>query len=504
MSVTSARAVGLTLVALLLIPAFGMAEGVPQRAASALDLDADGLDDALAGALGPQDVLVTYARMPGASERAALAALGGVLARDYAHFPVLAATLDAAALPALAAMPAVRFVERDDRIARQLRESVPLLGVPEARETYAVSGASIVVAILDDGVYAEHPDLASRLVERHDATPPPAPLPIERPSLLDPIARVIEAPASTGHGTHVAGVVVGPGSQSGGAYEGVAPGARFVDVKVFQDEDDTRASIVMSGLDWVLTNAERLDIRVVSMSVGGRVSDGTDALSRAADEVVAAGIVVVTSAGNTGPSAGTVTSPGSAFDVITVGAVDKRKALAEFSSRGPTPDGRIKPDLVAPGVAIVSTVPPLSLTAAVGLVGSANGDSLFYGTLDGTSIAAPHVAGVVALMLEADPDLTPAQVKRILLGSAQDLGAPGADNETGFGFVNAIAAVQVAADPSFLDSPQFALDGSGEPLTAASAGAGAPSWILWIVVAVVAIVVGVGVVAFVVARRGLP
>jgi serine protease AprX len=264
------------------------------------------------------------------------------------------------------------------------------------------------------------------------------------------------APAGTeGHGTHVAGIAVGSGGQSGGLYKGVAPDAKFVNVKVFSTANSTTSDIVLKGLDWVLSNAKAHNIRVASMSLGGTPSDGTDAICRAVDHAVDEGMIVIAAAGNAGPGKGSITAPGAAAKAITVGAVDKEKRVAGYSSRGPTVrTARAKPDISAPGSDITSTVPP-STTTVSGVFGGKSSAG-FYGTLSGTSMATPHVSGVVALMLQANPALTPTDVKKMLLVTAQDLGAKGPDNDTGYGFVNAIAAVQVAKDPKLLDSPRFA------------------------------------------------
>lgn len=440
---------------LLLVPALtGAVAGAPAASgapawyeATTLDRDGDRLDDALAplvGRAGPVQVLVSYGRQPTDADARALEAAGAVVLSRYHHFPLLAARAPAHVVPDLLALPGVVFVEKDDLVRRQLRESVPLLGVPQAVSRFGHTGKDVVVAILDDGAFDQHPDLREKVVAAHDATGASADSPVDAPVGL-------VAPASQeGHATHVVGTVVGGGDQSGGLYKGVAPDARYVNVRVFSGPNETTSSIVLRGLDWVLDRHEDLGIRVVTLSMGGRPSDGRDALSRAVNLAVDEGLVIVAAAGNGGPDEGTVASPGAAAKAITVGAVDKRKRLADFSARGPTADGRMKPDVVAPGVAITSTVPPSG--GAGGLVAS---KSLFYGSLSGTSMAAPHVAGVVAMMLESNPDLAPIDVKRILMATAQDLGAAGPDNETGYGFVNAIAAMQVVEDPELLESAEL-------------------------------------------------
>lgn len=445
---------GLLAIVLLLAP-LALAAPPAERPwweTTTLDLDRDGVDDALAPALrggDPLVVLVAFDRVPRAEDRAALQAAGFELAQWYEHFDVVAVRASPGDIPRLLRIPHVVLVEANDVIVPLLRESVPLTGAPQAWTQYGVTGKGQVIAVLDDGAFEQHPDFDGKVAASFDAG---------LSGVVGPFAITASTPVvpagDDGHGTHVAGTIVGPGTQSSGAYKGVAPAARFVDVKVFRGPNQTNSEIVLRGLDWTLSNRERYDIHVASMSLGGRASDGKDALSRAVNVAVDKGLIVVAAAGNAGPGAETIASPGAAEKAITVGAVDKQKRIASYSSRGPTLDGRMKPDLVAPGSAITSTIPPASTTTVRGfLTGSRD---LYYGALSGTSMAAPHVTGVVALMLETNPDLGPSDVKRILLATAQDLGPKGRDHETGYGFVNAIAAVQVADDPTLLDSPQFA------------------------------------------------
>lgn len=442
-------------VLLLLAPAaLAPAQAAPSAwwASSAQDRDGDRIDDALAAlpAGSAAVLLVSFARVPTASDLAALREAGFPVLASYEHFDVAAIVATPAEAPRILQVPGVVFVESDMPIERLLRESVPLIGAPQAWKDYGVSGSGIAIAVLDDGAFEDHPDLDGKVAGRFDAavTDAASPLGLELTG-----ARIVPAGAE-GHGTHVAATIVGSGAASDGTYRGVAPEAQFVDVKVFSGPERTSSSIVLRGLDWTLTHRDELGVRIVAMSLGGSPTGGTDALSRAVDAAVEEGLIVVVAAGNNGPEAGTIGSPASAANAITVGAVDKRKAIASYSSRGPTVDGRPKPDLVAPGSAIVSAVSPVSITTLRTVV--SGGSDVLYGELSGTSMAAPHVAGTIALMLEANPELTPNDVKRILSATAQDLGPAGRDDDHGYGFVNAIAAVQVARDPELLGRPQFA------------------------------------------------
>jgi serine protease AprX len=245
-----------------------------------------------------------------------------------------------------------------------------------------------------------------------------------------------------GHGTHVASIAAGSGAQSNGKYVGVAPEASLYVAKVLRADGGGSMSGVMAGVEWAVLDQQ---VQIVNLSLGGTGScDGTDALSTLCDEAVTqAGVVMCVAAGNTGPAPQTVGPPGCARFVITVGASDDKDQMASFSSRGPTSDGRIKPDIVYPGVGIVAA--------------QAEGTSLGrvvepgYVSLDGTSMATPHAAGVAALMLEANPDLTAQQVKTQMLAAAVDIGAE--PNAQGAGRGDAYQSYLKATDEDIPEPP---------------------------------------------------
>jgi serine protease AprX len=211
-------------------------------------------------------------------------------------------------------------------------------------------------------------------------------------------------------------------------------------MKVMDREGACYLSDALNALDWCLENKERYGIRVVSFSVGGESpSDGTSLLDEACNKMVENGLVMCVAAGNSGPAASSIVIPGDAENVVTVGAVDSSGTIFELSSRGPTAKGETKPDLVTLGVDVVSA-----------LAGSKSGKS----SLSGTSMAVPQVSGAVALLLEAKPDLAPADVKRVLLKTADDLGPPGPDNVYGYGALNLTGALQsISATRPGLEPP---------------------------------------------------
>jgi serine protease AprX len=311
------------------------------------------------------------------------------------------------------------------------------IGLPQIPHRY--SGEGVTVASIDTGV-VPNPDLGARLLARVDLT-----------SERDGIDRF-------GHGTHIAGLIAGDGTTSLEAFEGAAPETSLVSVKVAGWDGATDVSTIIAALQWVVSNRDRYGIRVVNLSWGTDAFGGTgaDPLDLAVERAVRAGLLVVVSAGNAGPAGGTIAKPGDDPLALTVGAADTGAtiasaddAIASFSSRGPTPDGLGKPDLVAPGVAMVSDRAPGS-TIDTFRPAARVGTALFKGS--GTSQAAAVVSGVAARMLEARPALTPGQLKAALLDTA---GGPLAGPGAGAGLVNAAAAVAAVVPPK--DGPVPAL-----------------------------------------------
>jgi serine protease AprX len=255
-----------------------------------------------------------------------------------------------------------------------------------------------------------------------------------------------------GHGTHMAGIIAGDGRASWGKWRGVAPDADLISIKVAGPDGATDVSVVLTALQWVVANKERYGIRVLNLAFGTDATSSylTDPLDYAVERAWRAGVLVVTAAGNRGPYEGTISKPGDDPLVLTVGAADVRgttdrrdDVVAPFSSRGPTVDGVPKPDLVAPGVSIVSVRAPGSL-ADVDRPEARVGSAYFKGT--GTSQAAAVVSGIAALLFEANPSLTPDEAKAALVGSSSGLrGQPGA----GSGLVDAARAVETVRDDEY-------------------------------------------------------
>ncbi|WP_327248740.1 S8 family serine peptidase [Streptomyces sp. NBC_01320] len=288
----------------------------------------------------------------------------------------------------------VKHVWLDGKVTAQLDKSVPQIGAPQAWAA-GYDGTGVKVAVLDTGIDANHPDISGALVEARNFS-----------DSADAVDR-------HGHGTHVASTVVGTGAASGGLYKGVAPKAQLLVGKVLGDNGNGSDSSVLAGMEWAANSGAR----VVSMSLGAPfISDGTDPMSTAVNNLTAAtGTLFVIAAGNSGPDATTLGTPGAADSALTVAAVDKQDKIASFSSRGPRYlNHAIKPDIAGPGVDIV----------AARASGTAMGAPLnaSYTSASGTSMATPHVSGAAAILAQRHPDWKAADLKGALMASAKVLG----------------------------------------------------------------------------------
>lgn len=344
-------------------------------------------------------------------------------------------------LPAeLRGLPGVAAVFRDDSVHADLFESVGLIGADTLRRAYGITGEGIDVAILDTGIDYTHPALGGcfgsgcRVVAGYDFVNLDA----------DPMDDGV-------HGTHVAGIVGASGPvPSYGVITGVAPGVRFHAYKVLDEFGGGMMSAVLAGLDRALDpDGDPLTndaVHVVNMSLAGG-GDADDPVSQAVDELAQAGVVCVSASGNAGRNFG-IGSPGAAREGIAVGATAKQGSLATFSSRGPAgPDYVLKPDVLAPGDQILSTAP-------------GGGTAV----LAGTSMSAPHVAGVVALLRQVHPTWSPRRIKAALMNTAAPLGYNAFAE--GAGLVRALDA----ARPPILVTPPSVSFGPVPPAGWASEG----------------------------------
>ncbi|MFB8401971.1 S8 family serine peptidase [Streptomyces sp. NPDC055912] len=303
----------------------------------------------------------------------------------------------------------------DRKVQATLERSTKQVHAPEAWAA-GYDGTGTKVAVLDTGADAEHPDLKGRITASENFT--------DSDSTDD----------RQGHGTHTLSTVGGSGAASDGRKKGVAPGADLLNGKVLNDSGSGAASWIIAGMEWAV--AQGAD--VVSMSLGSPVpTDCTDPMSLAAEELARnEGTLFVVAAGNSGPTLNTVSSPGCAPSVLTVGATDRDDSTAYFSSRGPTiVNHTLKPEMAAPGVAISAA--------------AAGGRGVYaYQSMSGTSMATPHVAGGAAIVKQRHPDWTAQQVKAALVASAES-SVPGDVREVGGGRLD----VKAAIDQTVLGSP---------------------------------------------------
>ncbi|MFB8086832.1 S8 family serine peptidase [Streptomyces sp. NPDC055992] len=295
----------------------------------------------------------------------------------------------------------------DRKVEASLDRSTKQIGADLAWAA-GYDGKGTKVAVLDTGADAEHPDLKGRITESKNFT--------DSDTTDD----------RQGHGTHTLSTVGGSGAASDGKKKGVAPGADLLVGKVLNDSGSGDSSWIIAGMQWAVD--QKAD--VVSMSLGSSApTDCTDPMSLAAEELGRSkDTLFVVAAGNSGPSLNTVSSPGCAPSVLTVGAVDRDDSTASFSSRGPAIGAHtLKPEIAAPGV---------NISAA-----AAGGRGIYaYQSMSGTSMATPHVAGAAAIVKERHPDWTAQQVKAALVSSAKS-DIPGDVRETGGGRLDVKAAI---------------------------------------------------------------
>ncbi|MFF9086856.1 S8 family serine peptidase [Streptomyces sp. NPDC014991] len=273
-----------------------------------------------------------------------------------------------------------------------LDKSVPQIGAPTAWKA-GYTGKGIKVAVLDTGVDATHPDLKNQVIEARNFT------------------AAADATDHFGHGTHVASIVAGTGAKSGGKYKGVAPDAKILNGKVLDDTGSGDDSGILAGMEWAASQGAS----VINLSLGGYDTPEIDPLEAEVNKLSAEkGVLFAIAAGNDGPQS--IGSPGSADAALTVGAVDKKDKLADFSSTGPrVGDGAIKPDVTAPGVDITAAA------AKGSVIDEEVGEKPEgYLTISGTSMATPHVAGAAAILKQEHPDWGYAELKGALTGSAKD------------------------------------------------------------------------------------
>jgi len=301
----------------------------------------------------------------------------------------------------------------------------PTIGATQVNNM-GFTGKGVTVAVIDTGV-APHKDLSDKETGKSRII-----------GFKDFINNREEPYDDNGHGTHCAGDMGANGASSEGKNVGPAPDASIVGVKVLSASGSGSFSGIIQGIQWVVENKDKFTppVKVISMSLGGTATlpSDDDPVCQAVEVAKKSGIVVLIAAGNSGPKNKTIGTPGIEPSIITIGAFDDRGTvdraddkIAYFSSRGPTIDNEVKPDLVSPGYNITSLKPGGG-----------------YTTMSGTSMATPVAAGVVAAMLEANPNLSPDEVKDILKSTAEDRGLD--PNTQGSGYIDSEKAIKKALE----------------------------------------------------------
>ena len=362
----------------------------------------------------------------------------------------IAGTVELNRIYELIQLPGVVFVELDGRLEVQMEDVVPAHGVDLVWQDTGYTGAGVTMAIIDTGIDGNHTALDD--LDDDNSTDDPKVIAffdaINNPGATN--GSEIFPYDDNGHGTHCAGITAGTGAPSY-QHVGVAPHANLVGVKVLSGSGSGSYAQVMAGMEWTVEKRHEFNIRAASMSLGGpAVSEWTtseqESVNRMANEMMRAGVAIFIAAGNSAFSA-QIGTPGSAEDAITVGALDKDTAIAIYSSQGPTEEGRIKPNIAFVG-------------SSVNAPDANTGDG--YVALSGTSMATPGAAGVAVLMYQANPDLSPFDIRNIMQETstyrqchymlanepcAEDLIPKNRQNNVyGHGHVNAQPSVEEAAN----------------------------------------------------------
>ncbi|QDA59451.1 S8/S53 family peptidase [Hymenobacter jejuensis] len=412
-------------------------------------------------------VIVTFQGdgAPQPAQLALLQQLGITKGISFRALPVAGVLATAAQVNALAQNPQVKSLYINKKLDYYNYDDTNLTGVKRLRTDAQitarnngtpVSGKGIGVLINDSGVDGTHEDIkfSTHLVQNTLGSTNLNSLDAMLPVTY--LEGVPNTDTNSGHGTHCAGIVGGSGARSSGKYEGVAPGASLLG---YGSGGALLVLDAIGGFDYALTHQFQYNIRVISNSFGSSGAfDPNDPINVVTKKCYDRGMVVVFAAGNEGPGADTHNPYAIAPWTISVGAGDRNGLLADFSSRGVrgeqgtiVVDGETwtyknEPVIIAPGVDVVSTravAPVSSLGAQTDAAALPPALIPFYTHMSGTSMATPHVAGVVALILEAKPSLSPSQVKDIIQKTATNM--PGHETwEVGSGYINAYAAVDKA------------------------------------------------------------
>jgi subtilisin family serine protease len=363
--------------------------------------------------------LLQWENETGAASGRRFKTVDGIVKQEYNYvFNGLAARLSAETLEKTKALSYVKAIHPDVEVHANLSESVPLIKADRVWTTYQATGKGITVAVIDTGIDYRHPDLGGNLGPGFKVV-----------GGYNVVQRNVDPLDDHGHGTHVAGIIA-----ANGRLKGVAPEANLKAYKVLDRDGSGSMSDVIMGIELAARPDPQYPTRIMNLSLGG-FGHPDDPVSKAIDNATNSGILCVVASGNDGAYLN-LNSPASARKALTVGATDKQDHMAPFSSRGPAANTyQIKPEVVAPGVNILSTVPVTGRRCC--------SDPSGYASLSGTSMAAPHVAGAAALLLQIRPEWAPEHVKAALMENAVDLRQDAVTQ--GSGRIDVFAAVSAPA-----------------------------------------------------------
>ncbi len=403
------------------------------------------LQQKLVDGLGPYEVIITFD--DGASRPSLAGLVSSVVQLE--QLPMAGAVVSRLQLELIADLPGVRSIYLNERLEYSNFTSGEITSGHTVHDDLGIRGAGVTIAVLDSGVDATHQDLAmgSTTIENVKI--------IGDLDLLGGMTAFLEGQPNTdtssGHGTHVAGTVAGSGAASSTDtrrpyyHDGIAPDATLVGLGAGEAIAILHALL---GFDYAIANQERLGIDIITNSWGGgdgATLDPNNPINVASYEAYRRGMVVLFAASNSGPDDDTLNQYAIAPWVINVAAGTADKALADFSSRGVAGDPLKHPDITAPGSGIVSTRALLTpLPALDPVIDPAYPEyAVHYAGMSGTSMATPFVAGAAALLLSANPELSPDQVEDLLVATADPM--PGyAFHQVGAGYINVRTAVEAA------------------------------------------------------------
>ena len=452
--------IGLALSIVLVVVGSSVISPGPAAAGSAAPIDPVLQQQMQANPLQPLPVILEMEHvaspLSGANAQLAQQALNllQLNGQGQAALPLLASAAglaNAAAITTLSLAPGVAYIHFDAPVrahdgaisATNLVTAYPRAVNADRVWAMGRSGQGVTVAVLDSGITRD-----ADLVQPTDRI-------LASVNFADPLSTLADP---GGHGTHVAGTIAGNGTRSNGQYVGIAPGANLVDVRVLDANGNGRISSVVLGIQWALDHRTQYNIRVLNLSLGAQppATYRLDPMAAAVEIAWLRGLVVVAAAGNSG---GAPDSPGADPYVITVGATDDQATatvgddlVGWFSSYGTPLASTSKPEIVAPGRRIVSiraAGSTLDRLLPDRVVTASNGATYFR--LTGTSMATGVVSGVVALLLQQQPALTPDQVKAVLTGTARAFGQTSGVSPnpaaSGAGSIDAYVAVTSGTRP---------------------------------------------------------